>query len=46
MKIEEIDGAVTEFSFSAMQENLPVRDSDFIFTPPAGVAVVDGIAPI
>jgi len=46
MKIEEIDGAVTEFTFSAMQENIPVRDSDFTFTPPAGVAVVDGIAPI
>jgi outer membrane lipoprotein carrier protein len=46
MKIEEIDGAVTEFTFSAMQENPPVRDSDFSFSAPAGVAVVDGIAPI
>ena len=46
MKIEEMDGAVTEFSFTAMQENLPARDSDFAFTPPAGVAIVDGIAPI
>jgi outer membrane lipoprotein carrier protein len=46
MKIEEVDGAITEFTFSAMQENLPVRDSDFTFTPPAGVAIVDGIAPI
>jgi outer membrane lipoprotein carrier protein len=46
MKIEEIDGAVTEFAFTAMQENLPVLDSDFTFVPPVGVAVVDGIAPI
>jgi outer membrane lipoprotein carrier protein len=46
IQIEEIDGAVTEFTFSAMQENLSVRDSDFRFNPPAGVAVVDGIAPI
>jgi outer membrane lipoprotein carrier protein len=46
MRLEEIDGAITEFTFSAMQENLPVRDSEFAFTPPAGVAVVDGIAPI
>ena len=46
MKIEEIDGAITEFTFSAMQANIPARDSDFTFLPPAGVAVVDGIAPI
>ena len=46
MKIEEIDGAITEFAFSAMQENPPVRDSDFTFSPPSGVVVVDGIAPI
>jgi outer membrane lipoprotein carrier protein len=46
MRIEEIDGSITEFSYSAMQENVPVRDSDFTFTPPAGVAIVDGIAPI
>jgi len=46
MRIEEIDGAVTEFTFSGIQENVPVRDSDFTFTPPAGVTVVDGIAPI
>lgn len=46
MRLEEIDGAVTEFAFSGMQENIPVRDSDFTFAPPAGVAIVDGIAPI
>ncbi len=46
MKLEEVDGAVTEFTFSEMQENVPVRDGDFSFTPPAGVAVVDGIKPI
>lgn len=46
MRLEENDGGVTEFAFSAIQENIPVRDSDFTFTPPTGVAVVDGIAPI
>jgi outer membrane lipoprotein carrier protein len=46
MRLEEIDGAVTEFSFSEMQENVTVKDTDFIFTPPAGVAVVDGLPPI
>ena len=46
MRLEEIDGSTTEFTFSDMQENAPVKDSDFTFTPPPGVAVVDGIAPI
>ncbi len=46
MRIEEIDGAVTEFAFSEMQENVPVKNEDFVFTPPAGVSVVDGLPPI
>src|SRR5580693_6998091 len=33
MKLEEVDGAVTEFVFSAIQENVPVKDSDFGFVP-------------
>jgi outer membrane lipoprotein carrier protein len=46
MRLEEVDGAVTEFAFSEMQENVPVRDADFVFTPPAGVTVVNGLPPI
>jgi outer membrane lipoprotein carrier protein len=46
MRLEEVDGAVTEFVFSAMQENVPVKDSDFAFIPPAGVTVVEGLPPI
>ena len=46
MRLEEIDGAVTEFEFSAMQENVPVKNADFVFVPPAGVTVVDGLPPI
>jgi len=46
MRLEEMDGAVTEFAFSDMQENVPVKDSDFVFTPPDGVAVVNGLPPI
>jgi outer membrane lipoprotein carrier protein len=46
MRLEEVDGAVTEFMFSAMQENVPVKDSDFGFVPPAGVTVVEGLPPI
>src|ERR1700761_4182565 len=32
MRLEEVDGAVTEFTFTEMQENVPVRDADFAFT--------------
>ena len=46
MRLEEVDGAVTEFAFSGMQENVPVKDADFVFTPPAGVTVVNGLPPI
>jgi len=46
MRLEEIDGAVTEFELSDMQENVPVKDADFVFVPPAGVTVVDGLPPI
>jgi outer membrane lipoprotein carrier protein len=46
MRLEEVDGAVTEFAFSGMQENVPVKDADFVFAPPAGVAVVNGLPPI
>ena len=46
MRLEEIDGVVTEFEFSEMQENVPVKNEDFVFVPPAGVTVVDGLPPI
>jgi outer membrane lipoprotein carrier protein len=46
MRLEEMDGAVTEFTFTDMQENVPVKDSDFAFVPPAGVNVIEGMPPI
>jgi outer membrane lipoprotein carrier protein len=46
MRLEEVDGAVTEFTFTDLQENVPVKDSDFAFIPPAGVTVVQGLPPI
>jgi outer membrane lipoprotein carrier protein len=46
MSLEEQDGARTEFSFTDMQENIPVKDSDFTFTPPTGVTVISGAPPI
>jgi outer membrane lipoprotein carrier protein len=46
MKVEELDGSLTEFTFTNMHEDIPAPDSDFVFTPPPGVAVVDGLPPI
>ncbi len=46
MRLEEVDGALTEFTFTGIQENVPVKNQDFVFTPPAGVTVVDGLPPI
>jgi len=46
LRVEEIDGAITTFTFSEMHENVPVSDSDFRFIPPSGVTVIDGAAPI
>jgi outer membrane lipoprotein carrier protein len=45
IKIEEVDGSVSIFSFTDEQLNPPLADSDFNFKPPAGTAVVDGPAP-
>jgi outer membrane lipoprotein carrier protein len=46
MRLEEVGGAVTEFAFSGMEENVPVSSSDFVFSAPAGVTVVNGLPPI
>ena len=46
LRIEEIDGAITTFTFSGMRENAPVNEGDFRFIPPAGVVVIDGAAPV
>ena len=46
MRLEEVDGAVTEFTFTGIEENIPVKNSDFVFHPPAGVVVVNGLPPI
>src|SRR5271168_444382 len=46
MRLEEVDGSMTEFAFSEIEENVPVKDSDFGFVPPVGVTVVQGLAPM
>ena len=40
--IHEVDGAVTEYRFSQQQEDVPVADTRFEFTPPAGTETIDG----
>jgi outer membrane lipoprotein carrier protein len=46
MRIDEVDGSTTNFTFTAIRENIPTSAADFIFTPPTGVTTVDGTAPI
>jgi outer membrane lipoprotein carrier protein len=46
LRAEETDGSATTFTFTDLREDIPTKASDFAFTPPAGVAVVDGTAPI
>ena len=45
-RLEEVDGSVTSFTFTDLHENIPTRDADFTFTPPPGVTIVTGLAPI
>jgi outer membrane lipoprotein carrier protein len=46
MLIEETDGSTTSFKFRDLRENVPAPASEFIFSPPPGVAIVNGAAPI
>lgn len=46
MRIEQRDGSTTSFTFTDIRENVPAPDSDFTFTPPPGVTVINGTAPI
>ena len=39
--IEEVDGAITSFTFSGEETNAAVPPGAFHFTPPAGVPVID-----
>ncbi len=46
LQIDENDGAITTFSFSEAKDGIAAPDSDFTFTPPPGVIVVNSPAPI
>lgn len=46
MRIDEADGVRNSFIFSGEKPNVPASNSDFIFTPSAGVRIVDGMPPV
>ena len=46
MSITETDGAETAFTFSDTQANAPAPDAEFVFHPPAGIPVVNGLPPV
>ncbi len=46
IEIEEVDGAVTRFTFTGEETNPPLPLSVFRLTLPAGVPVVNGLPPV
>ncbi len=46
IEMDEADGAVTRFHFSAQEPNAAVPESAFHFAPPAGVPVVNALPPV
>jgi outer membrane lipoprotein carrier protein len=46
MEIEEADGALTRFTFTNEEPNMPLPAAEFHFTPPSGVPVVDALPPV
>jgi len=46
MSILEPDGAQTAFTFKDSQPDAPAPNADFVFHPPPGIPVVDGLPPV
>lgn len=46
LQIDEAGGAITTFTLTDAHENVPAPESDFLFTPPPGVTVVNSPTPI
>lgn len=46
MRIDETDGVRNTFQFSNERPNAPAPASAFVFTPPSGVRIVDGMPPV
>jgi outer membrane lipoprotein carrier protein len=45
IEIQETDGALTRFTFTGEQPNVPIPPSTFRFAPPPGIPVVNAMAP-
>ncbi len=45
IKIEEVDGSISNFTFSGEEANVAANDADFDFHAPAGTVVVNGLPP-
>ena len=46
IEIEEVDGALTRFTFTGEQPDAKISPQIFRFTPPPGVPVVDAMPPV
>jgi outer membrane lipoprotein carrier protein len=46
IEVEEIDGALTRFTFTGEEANAPIPADAFQFTAPMGVPVVDSMPPV
>jgi outer membrane lipoprotein carrier protein len=46
IEMEEADGALTRFTFTGEQTNVPIPAGSFRYTPPKGVPVVDALSPV
>jgi outer membrane lipoprotein carrier protein len=46
IEVEEVDGAITRFTFSDEQPNTPIAADVFRFTAPPGIPVVDALPPV
>ncbi len=46
IEVEEIDGALTRFTFADEQPDAPIPANAFQFSPPLGVPVVDAMPPV
>jgi outer membrane lipoprotein carrier protein len=46
IEVEEVDGALTRFTFNDEQPNVPIAPETFRFTPPAGVPVANAPPPV
>jgi outer membrane lipoprotein carrier protein len=44
IRVEELDGSVTEFSFRNLKEDVQLEPAAFRFAPPPGVEVIEGNA--